>query len=228
MSFSAMIDGPDGAFGAYISKPAVPNGAALVVIQEIFGVNDVMRELADSYAAQGYLAIVPDLFWRIEPGISITDKTPEDMTRAFDLFGKFNVDNGIADIQTTLDYARTLGSKVGAVGYCLGGLLAYLTACKTDVDASVSYYGVSIEKQVDQASKITKPLLLHVASEDKFVSKEAQSAIEAAASANFLMTMHLYQGLDHAFARPGGEHFDAQGAKLANDRTAAFFSEHLL
>jgi carboxymethylenebutenolidase len=228
MTFTAMIDGPDGSFGAYIVQPSQPNGAALVVIQEIFGVNHVMRELAAHYAALGYVAIVPDLFWRIEPGISITDKTPEDMTKAFDLFGKFNSKKGVVDIQSTIDFARTLCPKVGAVGYCLGGLMAYLTACETSVDASVSFYGVSIDTQLDLATKIANPLLLHVASEDKFVSKEAQSAIASTARANSKMEMHLYQGLDHAFARPGGEHFDAAGAKLANDCTADFFKENLL
>jgi carboxymethylenebutenolidase len=227
MPFDVMIEGPKGAFGAYIARPSQPNGAALVVIQEIFGVNAVMRELADHYAAQGYLAIAPDLFWRISPGISITDKTPEDMAKAFDYYGKFDIAGGIEDIQATLNYARTHCAKVGAVGYCLGGLLAYLTACKTDVDASVSYYGVGIDQQADSASGIKRPLLLHVASEDKFVSKEAQAVIADIASGTSLMSLHIYEGLDHAFARPAGEHFDASGAKLANDRTVAFFQANL-
>lgn len=228
MTFTAMIDGTDGSFGVYIAQPSQPNGAAVVIIQEIFGVNDVMRELAEHYAALGYVAIVPDLYWRIEPGISITDKTPEEMAKAFELFGKFNISQGLVDIQATIDYARTLCSKVGSVGYCLGGLMAYLTACETNVDASVSFYGVSIDTHLGAATKITNPLMLHVASEDKFVSKEAQSAIAAATSANSKVKMHLYQGLDHAFARPGGEHFDPNGAQLANDRTADFLKETLL
>jgi carboxymethylenebutenolidase len=227
MSFTTMIDGPKGAFGVHIAKPASPNGAALVVIQEIFGVNGVMRELADHYAAQGYLAIVPDLFWRIEPGISITDKTPEDMAKAFDYYGKFDVSGGIEDIQATLDYARSQCAKVGAVGYCLGGLLAFLTACKTNVDACVSYYGVGIDQSADSASGIKKPLLLHVASEDKFVSKDAQAVIARVVASNPLMRLHVYEGQDHAFARPGGEHYNSAGATLANQRTADFFQANL-
>jgi carboxymethylenebutenolidase len=227
MTFQAQISGPDGNFGAYVSEPAQPNGSALIVIQEIFGVNGVMRELADDYAAQGYLAIVPDLFWRIEPGISITDKTPEEWSRAFELFGAFDVDTGITDIAATLDYARTRSTKVGAVGYCLGGLLAYLTAARTGIDASVSYYGVSINERLEEAGKIKNPLLLHIASEDKFVPADAQAAIIGAAQTHPQLTAHVYQGLDHAFARVGGEHFDTQGAALANERTRAFFQEHL-
>jgi carboxymethylenebutenolidase len=228
MSFDLTINGPMGAFGAYVSHPATPNGAALVVIQEIFGVNGVMRELADHYASQGYLAIVPDLFWRIEPGISITDKTPEEMALAFNYYGKFDVAGGVEDIQATLTYARTQCAKVGAVGYCLGGLLAYLTACETDADASVSFYGVGIQTQMEAAEGITKPLLMHVASEDKFVPKDAQDAIATIPTTNAHVTIHVYEGLDHAFARPGGEHYDANGATLANARTLAFFREHLL
>jgi carboxymethylenebutenolidase len=232
MSFSATVQGPDGEFGVYISHPkegVKSNGAALVIIQEIFGVNGVMREIADSYAELGYVTVVPDLFWRIEPGISITDKTQEEWKRAFELFGAFNVDNGIIDIAATIDYTRTtLGiQKVGAVGYCLGGLLAYLTACRTPVDASVSYYGVSINERLDELTKISKPLMLHIASNDKFVSKEAQEQIITGINNNSHVTAHVYDGLDHAFARPGGEHYDATGATLANERTAAFFKANL-
>jgi carboxymethylenebutenolidase len=228
MTFTTQIKGPDGSFGAHIVQPSKPNGAALVVIQEIFGVNDVMRALAQHYADLGYIAIVPDLFWRIEAGIELSDKTPSDMAKAFELFGKFNSKTGISDIQTTIDFARTLAPKVGAVGYCLGGMMAFLTACETNIDASVSYYGVAIDTQIDKADHIANPLLLHIASQDKFVSPEAQATILAAASANPQMTCELYQGQDHAFARPGGEHFDAAAAALANGRTQDFFAEHLL
>jgi carboxymethylenebutenolidase len=227
MSFALMLDSPDGRFGAYVAHPQTANGRALVVIQEIFGVNDAMKELADHYATHGYIAIVPDLFWRIKPGINITDKTPEEMTQAFDLFGKFDVAKGVEDIQTTLNYARSLSPKVGAVGYCLGGLLAYLTACQTDADASVSYYGVSIDQHTDQLASLTRPLMLHVASEDGFVSKDAQKAISKAVADNSLVELHTYEGLDHAFARPGGDHFDAAGSALASARTLAFFETHL-
>ena len=221
------ITGPDGAFTAYVAKPAQANGRALVVIQEIFGINKVMRDLADSYASQGYLAVVPDLFWRIQPGIDITDQTPEEWQQAFDYFGKFNVDKGVVDIQATIDFVRESHSSIGAVGYCLGGLLAYLTATRTTIDASVSYYGVGIQDRLDEATAKTKPLLLHVASEDSFVNKDAQAAMKAGLSGHAQIQMHVYEGLDHAFARVGGQHYDAQGAALANQRTLAFFAETL-
>lgn len=221
------INGPDGAFQAYVAKPAQANGRALVVIQEIFGVNKVMRDLAEHYAAQGYLAVVPDLFWRIQPGIDITDQSPEEWQQAFDYFGKFNVDTGVVDIQATIDHVRKTHATIGAVGYCLGGLLAYLTATRTSINASVSYYGVGIQDRLAEATAETKPLLMHVASEDSFVNKDAQTAMKAGLSGYAQIQMHVYEGLDHAFARVGGQHYDAAGAALANERTMAFFADTL-
>jgi carboxymethylenebutenolidase len=233
MSFNGTVSGPDGEFGLYISYPkehVQSNGTAIVVIQEIFGVNEVMREIADTYSEQGYTAIVPDLFWRIEPNISITDKTPDEMKRAFELFGLFNIDDGIIDITATIEHVRTTMniSKVGCVGYCLGGLLSYLTSCRTSIDCSVSYYGVSINDRLDEMKNVKNPTILHIASNDKFVPKEAQEKIIAAAATTTTIKTYLYDGLDHAFARIGSEHYDANGATLANERTMTFFNETLL
>jgi len=218
------IAGPDGSFTAYEAG----NGPAIVVLQEIFGVNQVMRDICDDLAGQGYTAICPDLFWRIEPGIQITDKTEAEWKQAFDLFGKFDIDAGLKDIAATVDYARRAGTgKVGAVGYCLGGQLAYLTACRTDADACVGYYGVNIQERLDEAANITHPLMLHIAGKDQFVPPEAQKAVMESLADNAHVMIHHYPDQDHAFARAGGEHYDASAADLANTRTRAFFQEHL-
>lgn len=221
------IQGRDGDFAAYEAKPDQPVKAVVVVIQEIFGINGVMRDLCDGYAEKGYLAVAPDLFWRIKPGIDITDQTPEEWQQAFDLYGKFNPDLGVRDIQDTISAMRAHGLPVGAVGYCLGGLLAYLTATRTDVDAAVSYYGVGIDQAVGEAGAISKPLMLHIAEEDGFVNKDAQTIIRTALAGKGGVTVHSYPGLDHAFARRGGQHYDATGADLANARTEAFFKAAL-
>src|SRR5579871_3621636 len=129
------ISSPDGNFSGYLAAPTAGRGPGVVVIQEIFGVNGFVREVADSYAARGYFALAPDLFWRIEPNVRLTDKTNEEWKKAFDLMGKFNADLGVKDIQATITHLRNeqgANGKVGAVGYCLGGLLAYLTAARTD------------------------------------------------------------------------------------------------
>jgi carboxymethylenebutenolidase len=222
------IKGPDGDFSGYLATPASGKGPGIVVIQEIFGVNKVMRDIADDLAAEGYVALCPDLFWRIEPGIDITDQTDEEWAKAFDLFGKFKSDTGIVDIKATIDTLRPLTSgKVGAVGYCLGGLMAYLTACHTDIDASVGFYGVAINTKLDEAKGIKAPLMLHIAGKDEFVSPEAQKEMTDSLTENAHVTLHHYPDCDHAFARVGGKHYDKQAATDANARTLAFFKKHL-
>ncbi len=224
------ISGPDGSFGGYLATPASGSGPGVVVIQEIFGVNKVMRDIADGLAAQGYTALCPDLFWRIEPGIQLTDQSQEEWQKAFDLFGKFDVDAGVKDIDATISHLRGLegsSGKVGAVGYCLGGLLAYLTAARTSADASVGFYGVNIQEKLSEAGNISKPLMLHVATKDQFVPPEAQQAVKDGLSGNANVTIHSYEGNDHAFARVGGEHYDKAAADLANQRTADFFKSNL-
>jgi len=224
------IAGPDGSFGGYLASPSTGRGPGVVVIQEIFGVNKVMRDIADGLAARGYFALAPDLFWRIEAGVQLTDKSDAEWKRAFDLMTKFEPDMGIKDIQATIAHLRGLpgaSGKVGAVGYCLGGLLAYLTAARTDTDASVGYYGVNIDQKLDEAKGIKKPLMLHVAAKDQFVKPDAQKKIIDALSKNPHVTIHIYPEMDHAFAREGGAHYDKACADLANGRTSTFFKQHL-
>jgi carboxymethylenebutenolidase len=225
MTMIAITDGMRG----YLAEPVHPNGAGIVVLQEIFGVNAVMRRLADGLAAQGYVALVPDLFWRLEPGVEITDKTDAEWKKALDLMNRFDIAKGVEDIQASIGLLRTRGGvkKVGAVGYCLGGLLAYLTAARTDADASVSFYGVNIPAFLGEAANIQKPLMLHIAAEDGFVPRPAQDQMLAGLKDNPRVTLHRYDGVDHAFARPGGKNFNAAAAELANERTAEFFRRHL-
>jgi len=222
------INGRDGSFGAYVADAKMPGGPAVVVIQEIFGVNQVMREVSDSLAAEGYTAICPDLFWRIEPNIDITDHTDAEWEKAFSYFKAFNVDKGLEDIASTIAWVHTQGhAKVGAVGYCLGGLLAYLTATRTDADATVSYYGVGIDSYLGEADKATKPALLHVAEEDGFVSKDSQAKMKAGLTASTYQ-LYWYPGRDHAFARDGGKNYDAADARKANQRTLDWFRKTLV
>lgn len=224
------IDGPDGSFGGYLARPSSGSGPGIVVIQEIFGINKVVRDIADGFAARGYFALAPDLFWRLEPRVQLTDKTDAEWKRAFDLMTRFNPDSGVKDIQATIAHLRGndgATGKVGAVGYCLGGLLAYLTAARTDVDASVGYYGVNIGQNLDEAKNIKNPLMLHIAEKDQYVKPEAQKKIAEALKGNPHVTLHFYPQMDHAFAREGGAHYDKACADLANGRTSTFFKQHL-
>lgn len=224
------ITTPDGSFSAYVARPKAASAPAVVVIQEIFGVNAVMREITDGLAGQGYLAICPDLFWRIEPGIDISDQSEAEWKKAFELFNAFDVDAGVKDIAATLAAIRhdpQCSGKAGAVGFCLGGLLAFLTATRTDSEASVSYYGVGIESRLAEADRLARPLLLHIAEEDQFVPKEAQRAIIQALQGRPMVEIHAYPGRDHAFARMGGAHYHAADAQRAGERSLAFFKKHL-
>jgi carboxymethylenebutenolidase len=210
--------------------PAQTPAPAIILIQEIFGVNADMRAKCDAFAKQGYIAIAPDLFWRQEPGVQLTDKTKAEWDKAFALMNGFDVDKGIDDLSATLDAARTMKGctgKVGCVGYCLGGKLAYLMAARTDIDASIGYYGVGLDGLLNESESIKNPLMLHIAELDKFSSAQARGKIVAHFAGSRTVTTHVYPGVDHAFARKGGEHYDDTAAKLANDRTDMFFAQYL-
>src|SRR3569833_2395365 len=212
------INGKGGAFSGYLASPGSGRGPGLVVIQEIFGVNAVMREVADGMASRGYYALVPDLFWRLEPGVQLTDKTDADWKKAFDLMPRFDVDKGIDDIQSTIDHLRALPGctgKVGALGYCLGGQLANLTAARTNSDASVGFYGINIQNRLDESDKIKTPLMLHIAEKDEYVPPDAQAQIEARLKANPQVTLYRYPQMNHAFARVAGPHYDKANADFA-------------
>lgn len=218
-------------FQAWWAPPQGKPRSGLVVIQEIFGVNQVMRDIADGMASRGYFALVPDLFWRLEPNIQLTDKTDADWKKALDLMGRFDIDKGITDIQSSIDYLRSTPGctgKVGALGYCLGGQLAYLTAARTDIDAAVGYYGVNIQSRLDEAKNIQHPLMLHIAEADEYVPPPAQAKIEAGLKDNSHVTLHRYPLMNHAFARVGGAHYDKAMADHANIRSATFFRQHLM
>ena len=219
-----------GSFSAYLATPKSGKGPGIVLIQEIFGVNKVMRDLADGFAAQGYTVMCPDLFWRQEPGVQITDKTEAEWKKAFSLMQGFNTAKGVDDLKATLATLRkhqACTGKVGSIGYCLGGKLAFLMATRSDSDANVGYYGVGLQDSLGEAKNIKKPLLLHIAEKDQFSPPEAQKKVTEGLKGNKLVTIHTYPGADHAFARIGGQHYDKKAADLANQRTAEFLKKHL-
>ncbi len=218
-----------GEFDAYVALPASGYGPGIVVLQEIFGVNQYLRDVAGWYAAHGFVAVVPDLFWRIQPGIELSDRG-DDWKRAIELYQKIDEAKAVEDAGATLEFLRkhpACSGRAGALGFCMGGNLAYLLSVRFKPDCAVSYYGVSIEKSLDEAKNLNNPLLLHIGGLDKFCPPEAQAQIHAALDANPLVTIHDYPGMDHAFARTGGEHYDAAAAEIANLRTLEFLVSHL-
>lgn len=228
MSEWVQVQGPDGGFKAYVARPSGTPKAAVVVVQEIFGVNAVMRGKADWLAREGFLAIAPDLFWRIRPGIELTDQTDAEWKEAIDYMNQLDKNAALKDVAATLAHARAQGaSKAGVIGYCMGGYIAFLAACRTDTDATVAYHGGGIHTALDEAKNIGRPLLLHNPMKDSFIPVEALNTIRETLKGNPLVTIHEYAEQDHAFTREGGKHYDADATKLADARTIAFFKQHL-
>ncbi len=225
-SLEILVPAADGSasFGAYLSLPAAGHGPGLVLAQEIFGVNRTMRELADDFAEEGYVVLVPDLFWRQQPGVQLGG-TPEDFQRAMALYQGFDEALGVQDLQSAITALRARPEvregRVGVVGWCLGGKLAYLAACRTDCDVAVGYYGVGIEAALGEAANIRCPLTLHIAELDKFCPPPAREQILGALRGRRGVELHVYPGVEHAFARRHGEHFHKPSAWMAHQRTMA-------
>jgi carboxymethylenebutenolidase len=230
MSRYITVETAGGRFQAYVARPNVLPAPADVVIQEIFGVNADLRDTCDELASQGYLAVSPDLFWRMEPGVDISDQSEAEWKKGLALYTAFDYDAGVTDIASTLETARALpgaSGKVGLLGYCLGGLMTFITTARKGAGASVVYYGGGMEKYLDEASKIKNPLLVHLGEEDEYIPKDAREAIIAALKDNASAQVFTYPGCRHAFARHHGAHYNKDAASLANRRTADFFKVHL-
>ena len=214
----------DGAsFKAYLATPEYGSGPGIVLLQEIFGINQYIRDVADYYAEEGYVVLAPDLFWRLEPGVELDES---DFQKAFALYQKFDVAKAVEDIVATVAALRARPAckgKIGALGFCLGGKLAYLAAAEAGVDCAVGYYGVAIEQQLDLVPKIKCPLVLQFAAEDKFVPAAAVAEIRKAFAGRGNVDIHVYPGVDHAFARPGGHAWNKPATLMAHSRSIALF-----
>jgi carboxymethylenebutenolidase len=219
----------EGAIPAYCARPSGVAKAAIIVVPEIFGVNAGIEQKCEDWATQGYLVIAPDIFWRFAPGSELDPDIEAEYKQAIDNMMQYNTDDGVKDIQALCNFLRESEgiAKVGLVGFCLGGRLAYMAATRTDVDACVSYYGVMIDQMLKEANAIANPLMLHIPTADHFVGPEAQAAMHEALDPHEKVTLHDYEGLDHGFAASGGSRRNEKGSQLADGRTKAFFAEHL-
>lgn len=223
------FDLPDGQMSAYVARPqkAAP---VVVVLQEIFGVNADMRATCNELADQGFIAIAPDLFWRDAPGLDLNSWNEAEWQRGLELYNKYDRDLGVWDVQAVVHAARQFAGasgRVGVMGFCLGGLLTFLAAARSDVDASCAYYGAETDTYLGEMPSVRMPLLMHLAENDEFMPRPAQQRIRDAARIHTLVTAHSYAGCHHAFARHTGVHYDALAASTANARSYAFLTEHL-
>jgi carboxymethylenebutenolidase len=220
----------EGQFTIYVDRPSPDPAPVVVVLQEIFGINNDLRASCHELAARGFIAISPDLFWRKESDLDLNEWSESDWKKGLTLYASYDFDAGARDIAAVVQMARGMAGangRVGVMGYCLGGLMTYLTAARTDVDAAVEYYGGGTEKYLGEAPNINAPMVIHLAEEDEFISKEAQADIKRAFSAQANVSVFSYPGCNHAFARHTGTHYDAAATTQANERTYAFLDQHL-
>ena len=224
------IDGLDGAFGAYLARPEALPAPAVVVLQELFGVNADIRTHCDELAEQGFIAVAPDLFWRQEPGVDLSVTSEPDWQHGLRLYQVYDRDAGAKDVKDTVETVAKMpecAGKIAVLGYCLGGLMTFLTAVRYGVDAAVAYHGGDTEKYLGEVDGLHAPLLMHLAEEDEFISKPAQAQIKAALAHKVNATVYSYPGQRHAFSRHNGAHYNAAAAALANGRTSEFLNQQL-
>ncbi len=224
------IAGRDGVFGAYIARPKVLPAPAVVVLHEVFGVNADIRKTCDELAEQGFIAVAPDLFWRQEPGVDLSVTSEPDWRHGLRLNQAYDRDAGARDVKDAAGVVAKLpacAGKVAVLGYCLGGLMTFLTAVRYGVDAAVAYHGDDTEKYLGEIDGLHAPLLMHLAEEDEFISKSAQAEIKAALAGKPTATVYSYPGRYHAFSRHNGAHYNAAAATLANRRTSEFLHQQL-
>lgn len=225
-----VIEAPDGTFGAYIARPTSIAAPTVVVLQELFGVNADIRATCDELAAQGFIAIAPDLFWRQEPGVDLDVTSEESWQHGLRLYMAFDRDAGVRDVMETVRTAVELeesSGKVALLGFCLGALMVFITAARHEVDAAVAFHGGDTEKYLAEVDGLQAPLLMHLAEEDEFISMQAQAEIKAALARKANATVYSYPGQRHAFARHNGAHYNAAAAALANERTSEFLHRQL-
>jgi len=224
------IEGRDGEFSAYIARPKVLPAPAVLVLHEVFGVNTDIRKHCDELAEQGFIAVAPDLFWRQEPGVDLSVTSEPDWQHGLRLNQAYDRDAGARDVKDTANVVAKLPGcigKVAVLGYCLGGLMTFLTAARYGVDAAVVYHGGDTEKYLGEVDGLDAPLLMHLAEEDEFISKSAQAEIKKALAGKPKATVYSYPGQHHAFARHNGAHYNAAAAALANGRTSEFLNQQL-
>jgi carboxymethylenebutenolidase len=229
---SEHIDAPDGtgSFTAHVALPEGGRGPGVVVLHEIFGVNDYVTATCRRLAGLGYVALAPDLFWRIAPGLTL-GHDEEGLTKAMENVQRFDAATAVLDAAAAVEHLRSLPEVeggVGVLGFCLGGTLAYLVAAASEPDAAVSYYGSGVPDALDQAVQIECPTLVHFGDDDAFIPREQIDAVVAGLDAHPGIEVIVHEGAGHAFDNhlaPGFHQPDA--AEAAWQRTKAFLAEAL-
>ncbi|MHA6792111.1 dienelactone hydrolase family protein [Pseudonocardia bannensis] len=222
-----------GVFDAFCARPDRESGPAILLFQEIFGINDNIRGLAERLAEAGYLTLAPDMFWRIEPRFERNDESG--LADGMAMVQQLDWASAGADITSAFAHVLSMpecSGTVGGVGFCLGGTLTYVFATSTRVDgrgpdAAVSYYGSGIQQMLGQAGSIECPMMFHYGNRDPYIPEEQITAVEAAVKERPGVTIHRYDA-GHAFSNwDAPSMYDKEAADLAWSRTLGFFADHL-
>ncbi|AET90582.1 carboxymethylenebutenolidase [Burkholderia sp. SFA1] len=228
---SRWIDIPadGGSFQGYLALPKTGSGPAVIILQEIFGVNSHIRSVADQYAADGYVALAPDVFWRTQPRVELGYEGA-DREKAMELLQKTDANTAVADVGAAAKALRALPEvtgKVAAIGYCFGGRLAYLAAAQGSVDLAVAYYGGGIQNSLDQADQVKVPMQFHYGELDAHIPAEAVDAVRQKFAGRQDSALHVYPAADHGFNCGDRASYNAKASALAHGRTLTFLGEHL-
>lgn len=218
-----------GAFKGYLAVPSTKKGPGIVLIQEVFGVNNHIRSVADSYAAAGYVVLAPDVFWRIQPMFDV-GYDPESIAKGRAMKGQTDIAKAVADVATTVSALRARSDctgKVASVGYCMGGWLSFLAAANAGVDAAVCYYGGGIDGSLAQAPRAVCPILMHFGEKDEHIPLSAVEATRGAFKGRSNVEILVYEGAGHGFHCDERGSYNAAAAKLARDRSIAFLKKSI-
>jgi carboxymethylenebutenolidase len=222
---------PDRTFMGYLAMPEHKVGPGIVLLHDQFGIHDGLRAKADTLSQKlGMFVLIPDLYWRQQPCLNLNPARQQDQDKARSLTGALDLESGATDTLDTLIALREIGGctgRVGVLGYGPGARLAFLAAARCDVNASVAYYPAGIDEFLNEAIKITNPMLLHLAGKDEYVSDDTRNKIISSFSDYFMITNRVYPDAQHDFARPGSPTFDRENAALADKRTEEFLAANL-
>lgn len=219
----------DGFFDAYLSLPPQEEGPGVLVIPEIFGVNEHIRSIADKIAAEGYVVLVPDLFWRMKPNIELGYEG-DDLKTALNFYERFDENEGMSDLRHAANALRNnkaCTGRIGSIGFCLGGKLTFRLSAQTNLNVAISYYGGKTEKHLAEADKIKCQLMMHFGDQDDSIPEKAFNQIKEALDIKPNVTIYRYEGVGHGFNCDARASYDKDAAELAWSRSIELLNKEL-
>ena len=228
---TVMVKTHDGSeMPAFLAMPESGRGPGIVILQEIFGITDYLKRRARDLAELGYVALVPDLFWRVGSNVNIAEDTQEGLQEAFGYLQKMDEAQAVDDVVAALEYLRArpeTGGQAGVLGFCMGGRIAYKVAAASEPDVVVSYYGSGIGSLLSDASRVRSPILFHFGASDAYLPASEAEEIRSAFSGKRDAQVEMHAGAGHAFDNPWPMFHHADASREAWPQTAEFLRRHM-